>query len=320
CRPIAHHRESSDTRFIDSLGLEKRVADLRNDEQIAKLVQGVDAVIHTAAWVDFRGDRFTQFTGINTFGAINMYKAARKAGVRRFVHVSTVAAVGARRRHNGRHVKREPAPITEEYEFNLDHLRIPYILTKRAAETELLQLARDGAPELVIVNPSIILAPSRTGDDRGKAMRWFSRPLMPDFSNWVNLVDIRDVAPAIVNALTKGRPGERYILGGDNITVRDLVLGVSVILHKAPHLVTPPRPLIELTARLSHWYTTIIHRKKQVFYPDLVKLIDYDWVFSSAKARRELGYQCRSAHSSLQDLLYNRFNDTHMKPAFEPAG
>jgi dihydroflavonol-4-reductase len=187
-------------------------------------------------------------------------------------------------------------------------------MTKRAAEEELLKLATDG-PELVIVNPTIIMAPSRTRDDRAKAIRVFGRFIMPSFPNWVNLVDIRDVAPAIVNALEQGLPGQRYLLAGDNITVRDLVLNICVILHKTPHLMQPPRALVELCARVSLWYNTVIHRRRVRFYPDLVKLLDYDWAFSSLKARRDLGFKPRSIHLTLQELLTNRFFGTYEHPA-----
>lgn len=314
-RPIAHHRAESDIRYLKSLQIELRTADLRIQPELNRLMEGVDKVIHTAAWVDFRRDRFTHFTGINTFGAVKSYQAAKRAGVKRFVHISTVAAVGASPRSGESSDLREPPPINEDFPFNLEHLHIPYILTKHAAEIELLKIAQDGKTELIIINPSIIVAPSRTGDDRSKAIRIFSRSIMPDYSNWVNLVDIRDIAPAIVNALERGRPGERYILAGDNIKVRDLILGLSVILQKAPHLVQPPRAIVNMAARLSLWYSTVLSQRKVSFYPDLVRMIDYDWVFSSMKAQRELGFKSRSIQTTMQALLTNRFIGTHMKSA-----
>ena len=131
-KPVAHVRETSDTSYVDSLGLEKRHADLRNEEGLEKLVDGIDAVIHTAAWVNFRQDRLTQFTGINTFGALNIFRAAQKAGVKRFVHVSTAAAVGAVRRKKNGAIPFEDLLVRESTEFNLGHLRIPYIMTKRS--------------------------------------------------------------------------------------------------------------------------------------------------------------------------------------------
>lgn len=318
-KPVAHVRETSDTTYVDAVGLEKRFADLRNEAEVEKLVQGIDGIIHTAAWVNFRKDRLTQFTGINTFAAAGLFKAAQQAGVKRFIHVSTVVAVAAfPRGPNGRStVSGADSRVNEETPFNLGHLRIPYIMTKRAAEEELLKSASDGKTELVIVNPSIIVAPSRTGDDRGKAIKKFPRFLAPDFPNRINLVDIRDVASGVVAALCKGRPGERYILAGDNISVKDLVLAISSILGRVPHLVRIPRAALNFAARCSVMYGKLLGRGKISFYPDLVKMLDFDWVYSSAKARRELGYTNRSIHITLNDLLNNNFVGTYARPANE---
>jgi dihydroflavonol-4-reductase len=313
-KPIAQVRETSDTSYVDSLGLEKRTADLRNEESLQKLVDGIDAVIHTAAWVNFRQDRLTQFTGINTFGALNMFGAAEKAGAKRFVHVSTAAAVGAVRRRNSGAVSFENDLVREDAEFNLGHLRIPYIMTKRAAEEELMKAARESSTELVIVNPSVIVGPSRTGDDRGKTHRLFNRFVMPDLPVRINLVDIRDVAPAVISAMRKGRNGERYILAGDNITVKDLVLAVSSIIGRVPHVLRIPRPVYDFTARAAFVIGKLLGRDKISYYPDLVKMLDYDWAYSYSKAREELGFRCRSIHSTLNDLLTNTFTGTYLKP------
>ncbi|MEA3297638.1 MAG: NAD-dependent epimerase/dehydratase family protein, partial [candidate division Zixibacteria bacterium] len=94
-KPIAQVRKNSNTTYIDSFSLEKRIADLRDEQKLNQLVAGIDAVIHTAAWVNFRQDQFSQFAAINTSGAVKLFEAARKGGVKRFVHVSTIAAVGA---------------------------------------------------------------------------------------------------------------------------------------------------------------------------------------------------------------------------------
>lgn len=318
-KPICHVRESSDTTQIDSLQLEKRVADLRNPQRLEALPQGIDLIFHTAAWVDFRQDRPTQFTGINTMAAVALYSAASRAGVKRFVHISSVAAVGGRKRIRSERINRDQAgrkPINEEHDFNLAHLRIPYILTKHAAEVELRKLASDSTTDLVIVNPSIVIVPSRSGDNRAAVTKRFFRSLIiPDFGNLVNLVDVRDLAPGIIAAAQLGRSGERYILGGDNITVRDLVLSASASIGKTPHLVRFPRFPLDLAARATASAKKILGRSHVSFYPDLVKLLDYDWAFSSTKARNELRYQFRSIHSTLDDLLTNRFTGNYGKPA-----
>lgn len=314
-KPIAQVRETSNTRYIDSLGLEKRIVDLQDFRSIPALAEGIDVLIHTAAWVNFRQDCAEQFAEINTEAACRLFQAAQKSGVKRFVHVSTVAATAALLRKteaaNGR--VGAPRKISEEDEFNLGHLRIPYIQTKHAAEVELKKLAASGPTELVTVNPSIIVAPSRTGDDRSKALRAFSRWLMPNRPNRINLVDIRDVAPAIISAVTKGRPGERYILAGDNVTARELVLAVSSVLGKVPHLVRIPRWLLKIVAG-SAASISRLRGGKVSLYPDLIKLLNYDWCYSSMKARHELGFTSRSLVVTLNDLLSNKFNGTYLRP------
>ncbi len=318
--PIAQVRQTSDTTFLDRLGVEKRIADIRHEQELSGLVEGINVVIHTAAWVNFRQDQLPLFTQINVTGAVNMYRAACSSGVSRFIHVSTIAAVAAiPRSQNKKNSLFTFSLIQEDAPFNLHHLRIPYIITKRAAEEELLKISADQKTELVIVNPSIIVAPSRTGDDRNKAEKKFPRFLVPDLPFHVNLVDIRDVARGIVAATEKGRNRERYLLTGENISGRDLILVVSAILEKAPHLVKVPRVLLNALARASVFYGKIFKNGKVSFYPDIVKLTDYDWVYSSAKARQELGYYTRSIYTTLTELLTNNFTDSYAKPVLKSS-
>lgn len=320
-KPIAHCRENSDTSIIDKFGVEKRYADIRNREKLAQIVHDVDAVIHTVGWVNFRRDRSTLFAGINMQGAIDMYSVARQAGVKRFVHVSTVGTIaGQPRQTNDR---TEPVLLTEGAEYNIGHLAIPYLRTKRAAEEELLQRStetdgngtkKSSEMELVIVNPSIILASSRHADDRVKAERMISRFVMPDIRNWINAVDIRDVGAGILAALERGRPNERYILGGDNSMVKEFLLSICMFINRAPHFFLYPRWFLSLTARAALYSSTFTGRYRLNYYPDLVRLLDYDWVYSSKKAYDELGYRSRSLQASLQDMLTNHMIGTARRP------
>lgn len=312
-KPIAHIRESSCTKFIDSLKLEKREVDLCRRDKMAELMDGVDLVIHTAAYVDFRQDRLTQFAGTNTIGAVDLFNAASKAGVQRFLHVSTIAAVGAIKR-------KENLPLLEDLysneksEFNLDHLQIPYIMTKRAAEVELLKAAKDSKTELVIASPSIILAPSQTESDRERALKLFGRLIFPQIPIRINMVDLRDVAPGIISVLEKGINGERYILGGDNISVKNFALAASAELGKIPHLVRIPRRFYDLTSRFAMMSGKMLGKSKISYYPDLVKMLDYDWAFSSKKAHEAFGYNWRSIYISLNDFVSGDMVGTYIKP------
>ena len=300
-KPIAHCRASSNREYVKSLGLEIREADMRNPEQLRRAVEGVDAVIHTAAIVNFRGDRLTQFTGVNTMGAVDLYRAAQEAGVKRFVQVSSVVGIGAVQK------QKLAIPMDETADFNLGHLRIPYILSKQAAETELLKLAETSATELVIVNPSIIVAASRSGDDRGKAMKLMSKPILPTVGCRFNLVDQRDVTSGILAALENGKHCRRYILAGENITLVELLNQVANRLGKRPITIKLPRWIAITAAHLNALICALFNRPIRRLYPDLIRMMDYDWIYDSSQAQEELGFDPRPLSETLDDLLSNNF-------------
>ncbi len=315
-RPICMVRESSDCTFIDSHNLEKRFADLRNQESLTEAFCGVDCVIHAAALVDFRGDKLTLFTGVNSFGALFCYRAAISAGVRKFLHVSTIAAVGAALRDS----KCESVLLTEDSEFNLDHLRIPYILSKHHAE-QLLYQARvqksdddtkesdqQERPKLIIVNPSIIVAPSRHGADKSRIDKLMSKPLLPSFQTRFNIVDIRDVSEAILTALEKGRDSERYLLTGDNLSLSE---GLNIFSKQTgirPRRFSPPVSALIAVAKLAHGLRRENKGGKLRFYPDVVRMLEYDWVYDNSKAREQLGFKPRPMAETLGDLYSGKFS------------
>jgi dihydroflavonol-4-reductase len=303
--PVALVRPESDTGELEYLGIERRVADLRNQQALQAAFQGITLGIHAAAWISFRQDRMTQFTGINTFGAIDFYKAARAAGARRVVTISTVAAIGAsRRKPGGNHF---PQAITEDHEFNLGHLHIPYILSKRAAEHELLALAADGAPELILLNPVPILTDHPPGGLKGRIDKQLRRMVLPRFDNLLSLVDVRDCAPAVVAALSQGEAGRRYILAGETIPFSELLRQMGKLLGRDPWQVRLPLGLLLLIARLAAGWARLRGASEIAFYPDLVRLTEYDWGYSADRAKAELGFAPRPLAETLADLLGDGF-------------
>jgi nucleoside-diphosphate-sugar epimerase len=308
-RPIALVRKSSNTEYIDTLGLEKRYADMRDSAALRASVNGVDVVIHTAAVVKFHATGLTQQTGINVMGALTLFKAAQEAGVRRFVHLSSIVAVGAIPRGNA-----DQLIADESFEFNLGHLRVPYIMTKHSADVELLKAAETGNTELVIICLPLNVAPSRSGDDRTKAMRTLSKPVLPRFTNKLNFVDVRDSVKGITTAMHRGRHRERYLLCGENVALHDLVCMAAEITGKHPLLVPVPMWLAMGVSHVTKALHVVMGTSHLRFYPDLVRMAHYDWVYSSEKARRELGFTTRPFKETLTDLLTNNFHGTWLKP------
>ncbi len=314
-RPVCLVREGSNCTFIDSHHLEKRYADLRNQEQLVSAFEGIDTVIHTAAIVDFRGDKLTMFTGVNSFGALFCYRAAVASGVRKFLHVSTIAAVGAvlRKKNNS------TLPLNEDAVFNLGELRIPYILSKHQAEELLSQERKSadsgGAPQLITVNPSIIVAPSRHNSDKARINKLMSHSFLPCFPNRVNFVDIRDVAAAILEALAKGRDGERYLLTADNISVPEALDIFSDFSGRSPRRFTPPLSWLHSAAKLAVRFRSRNKGGKLRFYPDIVDMLNYDWTYDNSKARNELGFNPRPVKETLQDLYNGDFAGFYLQPS-----
>lgn len=299
-RPVIQVRHSSRIEALEPFCLDTRFADLRRPAELARLVEGVDCVIHAAAKVNFRGGRLTEFRAVNTGGPVELFRAARRAGARRFVHVSSITAVGAAPRGGE---EDDGAVVCEDHPFNLGHLRIPYIQTKRAAEVELLRLAREGGPELVLVNPSMILAPPPFGGYVSRAATQLARSIVPDLPNRLNVVDVRDVAAATIAAVRLGRPGERYLLAGQNLPARELFHLAAQVQGRKPRVVPVRRGGVEATAFLGELVGFVVGRGRVPLYRDLVKLLDYDWAYSSEKARRELAFDPRPIRLSLEQFL-----------------
>lgn len=311
-RPVALVRPESDTRELEQLGVERRTADLRDREAIQAAFAGMTFGIHAAAWISFQQGRRTQFTGINTFGAIDFYRAARVAGARRVVHISTVAAIGASPRKDRREDPK--TGLSEAHVFNLDHLHIPYIQSKRLAEHELQVMAAEGAPELVILNPGPILTDYPAGSLKQRIDKQLSRAFLPRFDSRLSLVDVRDCAPAVVAALRRGRPGARYILAGEALPFSELVDRMAALLGRRPRQVRLPTGLLVWLASLASRWSRLTGSSESPLYPDLVRLTEYDWAYSSERARAELGFQPRPLAESLAELLGEGFRPVTQWP------
>lgn len=198
---------------VRKIGVEFVEGDLLEGVGIEEACRGVDAVIHCAARLGYWARQNRVQHRINVEGTTALLRAARDAGVQRIVHVSTAATIGAS--PTGEILdERSPWPLECE--------RVNYVLTKRRAEDRALAAAWGGMP-IVVVNPSMILGPRLDGRNPSVLVRKIQRGRLP----WVppggvSVTDVADVATAAVSALRLGRPGERYLLAGHNLTWEQL--------------------------------------------------------------------------------------------------
>ncbi len=236
---------------------------------LERAISGCDAVVHVAALYSF-DDPARELERVNVEGTRNVLAACAARGVRRLVHTSSAGTCGP---VPGRQATEEDSPPAGE-------LSVPYKRTKLAAERLVLEAARDGL-DAVVVNPT---TPVGEGDARptptGRMIRGAARGRYRAFLDiGLNVVDVRDVARGHALALERGRTGERYILGGADLTLEELFAAVCALAGRPrPHL-RVPYALVRAAALVG-----AINRHEA----RLARLPAY---FSSAKAERELGYR-----------------------------
>ncbi len=243
--------------------------DVRDRAALLRAIQGCEAVVHVAALYSYTA-AVSEFEAVNVGGTRNVIAACRDAAVRRLVHTSTAGTCGPVR---GRVATEEDGPPSWE-------LEVPYKRTKLAAERLVLAAAGEGL-ESLCVNPTTPIgegddAPTPTGRMvRGIASGRYRATLR---SGGLNLVDVRDVALGHVLALERGRSGERYLLGGVNLTLAEVFALIARTAGRRPPLVRLPHAAARALALVG------LANSSEVTLARLPA-----W-FSSEKAQHELGY------------------------------
>lgn len=296
-RVIAHGRESSDLRAAESRGCEIRRLDLRSTEKFDKLVKGADCCIHTAALVSFRADKSTMFTGLNTIAPLELFRAARRSGVKRFVHISSIASLGGQKRGGAGQPVREDAP------YQTGHLAVPYLQSKHEADRLLRAEAAKGGPELIILMPSIIIGPHLAESSPAQRAVHLQRSVLPRLACLVNVVDLRDVTRGIISAMTAGKSGQSYLLSGTNIPLHQFIARQAAAANRSVMQIPLPLPVLQAAAGLCDWWGRIRNRSERAMYPALVEMLEYDWAYDSSLAADELGFTCRPLDVTLQDHM-----------------
>ncbi len=251
---------------------------------------GAEVVVHLAALVSFRReDRAAMFTA-NAQATAELAAAARQASVRRMLHVSTIAAVAYRDR---------PERLDERAAYNFGPLRIGYGDSTVAAESPGLAQVKRGL-DAVIVNPPSMYGPGdrRKGDGSllGAVFAGKVRVAPPGGSN---VAEVGDVCDGMLAALQHGRRGERYLLGGENLTGRELLARIAkVVGGRAPRF-TVPAFLLRIAASLLHGKERWFGSKPPLTSEVLQLAGRFQW-FCSDKAKHELGWQAGSVDRGIE--------------------
>jgi len=273
-------RSDSDMQNLQGLPVEQVAGDLRDSVSLRKALAGCQQLYHVAAHYALWAKKPSIFYDVNVTGTRNLMEAARAAGTERIVYCSTIGAIGL---PPGGGLGTEDTPVS------LDQMAGHYKRSKYLAEQEVLKLAKEGLP-IVIVNPS---APVGAGDVKptptGQVIVDFMKGRMPAYiETGMNIVDVDDVATGHLLAMQKGRIGERYILGCKNLMLRDVFEILSKLTGvKAPSIKLPRLAILPL-AYANHWIANLTGIPPRIPLEG-VKMAKYKMHYDCSKAIRELG-------------------------------
>lgn len=287
-------RPTSDRRNLEGLAVEIVEGDLSQPETLKPAVAGCDAVFHVAAdyrlWVPDGGASMYR---ANVDGTRDLIRAASDAGVSRIVYTSSVAVL-------------YPVPGTgiadETAVAAIDDMISHYKKSKFLAEEEVMRLVREESAPVVIVNPSAPFGPRDIKPTpTGRIVLDAAKGRMPAYlDTGLNAVHVEDVAEGHMLAFEKGEIGERYILGGDNMTLREIIKTVTDHVGRSgPWLKLPRAPLYPVA-----WAAELVARvsgREPVVTVDALKMAAKHMYYSSDKARGKLGYAPRPARQALTE-------------------
>jgi dihydroflavonol-4-reductase len=284
-------RRTSNVRVLEGLNVERVEGDLRDASSLERAMQGVRRVFHVAADYRLWTRRPEELYESNVEGTRHLLEAAGRAGVERVVYTSTVATIA---------VPRPGALPNEETRATVDEIIGHYKRSKFMAEQEAIRAAGEGVP-VVIVNPT---APVGPGDWKptptGRILLDFLNGKMPAYvDTGLNVAAVEDVAAGHLLALEKGRIGERYILGGRNMTLKQILDALSAITGRPAPRVRLPHAVALAAGYADEWFSRLAGRAPQIPVEG-VKMSRHRMFVESDKAKGELGYRTTPVEAALE--------------------
>jgi dihydroflavonol-4-reductase len=301
-------RSSSNVAALDGLDAEVVVGDLRDAGSLRSAIEGCEAVVHVAA--DYRlwvRDPKSMYAA-NVDGTRELLRLAREAGVRRVVYTSSVATMG---------FKKDGTIVNEDTPVSVADMIGHYKRSKFLGEQEAILAARAGQ-EVMILNPTTpIGSADRKPTPTGRIIVDFLNRKFPAYvDTGLNLVDVGEVARMHRVALERGRPGERYILGGENLTLKQILDRMSSITGLPSPTMKVPHAVAMAFAFFDESITGRLRGKEPRATVEAVRMGKKMMFAASAKAERELGFKVVPVYAALRTAI-EWFVASGYAPVFE---
>jgi dihydroflavonol-4-reductase len=274
-------RSTSDISRIKDLPVRHCIGDIGDAEGLRRHVRGHDTVFHAAAMISFWKPKHAAMFECNVNGTRAVVDACRAEGIGRLIHTSSIAAIGR---------PTSPGACADETSvYNWQNRNNGYKESKHRAEAVVMDGVRAGL-NAVIVNPGVVIGPGDTAFNGGSIIRTVSRGLALFYpQGGMNVVYVGDVVRGMIAAAELGVSGERYILGGENVTHRQAFSVTAEITGNRPPFLPIPLAGVKLGARVFDCWGAIT-RREPMLTSELVSGAGlFNW-YSSEKAVRDLGY------------------------------
>lgn len=295
-RPRVLERRAADEASLGSVTTERCAGHLEDAAAVRAACAGADTLLHLAYTVSVGGGaRLLQdMRRTNVDGTLALLRVAAGAGVRRAVVVGSALAVG---------VNRRPAPLDEQADWSEHAFDLPYATIRRDAEQAALAESRPGF-EVVSVCPAFTFGPDDPVGAPANALlkRLTSGKLPVTLPVGFACTDVRDFADGMVRAAERGRPGERYLLTGENVTADQLLRRAAAIAGVRAPRFTPPMFLLRAAVGAVGLVSRIRGKPAPVTREVLEVIGRYAW-YDASKARRDLGWSSRPLDETLTDTL-----------------
>jgi dihydroflavonol-4-reductase len=288
-------RPASPRQHLDGCNVEFAAGDLRDADSLQHAMKGMRYLFHVAADYRLWARNPSEITEVNVTGTRNLMTAALCEGIERVVYTSSVATLALR--SDGQPVD-ETVPLLEEKAVGA------YKRSKVAAERLVEKMIADEKLPAVIVNPSTPIGPRDVRPTpTGRIIVEAACGRVPGFvDTGLNFVHVDDVAAGHLAALHKGKIGERYILGGENVLLADMLAAVAGMVGRKPPRWRFSRHIVMPVAYAAETFAGFTGREPFITM-DGLRMAKYRMFFTSGKAERDLGFHARPYREGLADAI-----------------
>ena len=289
-------RQSSVLDNLKNLDVEIVYGDLKDKDSLKRCLKECKHLFHVAADYRLWVPKAKEIYENNVNGTENLMKEALNLGIEKIVYTSSVAVLGKPIEGD---IADENTPV------NIDQMIGHYKKSKYLAEEKVKELYKTKKLPVVIVNPAAPVGPRDIKPTpTGKMILDAARRKIPAYlDTGLNIVHVDDVAKGHIQAFNKGKLGERYILGGENLTFKEILEMISNLCgHNPPKIQLPKKPLYPI-GYIFEIFARLFNLKNPMLTVDMIRMAEKKMFFSSEKAKKELNYKYKPATIALKDAI-----------------